>query len=142
MFYRKNLRATNNYKTISYNFGIKLSELIKRNTKKKKTFSNESSDVLMFFFFRPSVCLSVMFYFLKVILHLINKQTELFEFDFGWYVFCKKVWTNFWLSWGYMYDNNDNKQWRFSHKSHDPRIPFTFSTVGNTYLGICFGGIL
>lgn len=35
MFYRKNLRATNNYKTISYNFGIKLSELIKRNTKKK-----------------------------------------------------------------------------------------------------------
>lgn len=38
MFYRKNLRATNNYKTISYNFGIKLSELIKRNTKKKKHF--------------------------------------------------------------------------------------------------------
>lgn len=38
-----------------------------------------------------------------------------------------------------MYDNNDNKQWRFSQKSYDPRIPLTFSTVGNISWNMFWG---
>lgn len=84
---------------------------------------------------RPSFRPSVPFYFLILLLHLINQWTELLEFDKGCHVVLSKGFNNSLIVIGV---KKVNDVFFFQTKNSDFQTPLTFSIVEKSSLRIWF----